>query len=113
MFAVHIVLIALLHYGNTLLNISHSIHTDIGARPSLTCSLDMDIPNTVNKQDSIQGLKRLSQILIKMKQQLVLNRICLNTVPGTIIAPCGCIIQTRQLRLWRVLRTSNLFTGAG
>ena len=53
MFAVYIVLMALLQYGNILLNIGHSIHTDIGARPTVNCSLDMDMPNIVNKQDSI------------------------------------------------------------
>jgi hypothetical protein len=54
-----------------------------------------------------------NQIVIKTKQQLALNRLWLNTVRGTIIAPRGHIIQTRPFRLWRVLRTCKPFTGAG
>ena len=51
-------------------------------------------------------------ILMKAKQQVVLNRLCLNTVTGPIIAPCVRVIQIRQLGLWGVLHTSKLFTGA-
>jgi hypothetical protein len=43
MYAVYLVLIALLQYGNTLLNIGYTIHTDIGARPTVNYSLDMTI----------------------------------------------------------------------
>ena len=50
-FEIHIVLIALLQYRNTLLNIGQSIHSDIGSRSTVNCSLDMDMPNVVNKQD--------------------------------------------------------------
>ena len=46
------------------------------------------------------------------KKQLVLNRLCLTTLTGTIIAPCGIIIL-KQHRPWKVLPTSKLFTVAG
>ena len=51
MFAVHIVVIAFLQYGNTLLNIGYRNHTDIRPRPTVNYSLDMDMPNVVNKHN--------------------------------------------------------------
>jgi hypothetical protein len=51
-----------------------------------------------------------NQILNKTKEQLVLNRLV--TLTGTIISALGHIIL-KQRRLWRVLRTSKLFTVAG